>query len=59
MFLRLVVSGASFVALMTLSVAKATACESHIHGHQNSAETQNEVQVLRENSVPFSYQMRS
>jgi hypothetical protein len=47
MFLRLVVSAASFVTLITVCVAQATACESHINGHQNSAATQSEVQRPR------------
>ena len=59
MFHRLLVSGASFVALITVSVAQATACENHSHGHQNSAETKNQVQGLRENSISFSNQMGS
>ena len=59
MFLRFVVSGVSLVALITVSVAQATACENHSHGHQNSAETLSEVQVLKQNSVPFFHRMGS
>jgi hypothetical protein len=44
MFARLVVSAASLVALLTIGVAPATACEKHLNGHQNSAETNSEVQ---------------
>ena len=58
MFLRCVVSGVSLVALITVSVSQATACENHSHGHQNSAE-QSQVQGPRENSVPFSHRMGS
>jgi hypothetical protein len=47
MFLRLVVSAASFVTLITVCGAQAMACESHINGHQNSAATQSEVQSAR------------
>ena len=41
---RLVVSAASLLALITLAVGPATACEKHLNGHQNSAETNSEVQ---------------
>ena len=44
MFARLVVSAASLVALFTICVAQATACEKHLNGHQNSSETNREVQ---------------
>jgi len=44
MFARLVVSVASLVVLLTAGVAPATACEKHLNGHQNSAETNSEVQ---------------
>jgi len=44
MFFRLVVPAASLLALITLGVSQATACEKHIKGHQNSAEAQGEVQ---------------
>ena len=44
MFARLVVSAASLVALLTVGVGPATACEKHLNGHQNSAETNSEVQ---------------
>jgi len=32
------------VALLTVGVAQATACEKHLNGHQNSSETNSEVQ---------------
>jgi len=44
MFARLVVSAASLVALLTVGVAQATACEKHLNGHQNSSETNSEAQ---------------
>ena len=44
MFARLVVPAASLLALLTVGVAPATACEKHLNGHQNSAETNSEVQ---------------
>ena len=44
MLARLVVSAASLVALLTVGVAQATACEKHLNGHQNSSETNSEVQ---------------
>jgi hypothetical protein len=44
MLTRLVVSAASLVVLLTVGVATATACEKHLNGHQNSAETNSEVQ---------------
>ncbi|MEY4806028.1 MAG: hypothetical protein RLZZ206_417 [Cyanobacteriota bacterium] len=44
MFARLVVPAVSLVALLTVGVAKATACEKHLNGHQNSSETNSEVQ---------------
>ena len=44
MFARLVVSAVSLVALLTIDVAPAMACEKHLNGHQNSAETNSEVQ---------------
>jgi hypothetical protein len=44
MFARLVVPAASLVVLFTVGVAPATACEKHLNGHQNSAETNSEVQ---------------
>lgn len=44
MFARLVVPAASLLALLTVGVAQATACEKHLNGHQNSAETNSEVQ---------------
>ena len=47
MFLRLVVSAASFVTLITVCGVQAMACEKHINGHHNSAETQSEVQDAR------------
>jgi hypothetical protein len=45
MVARLVVSAASLVALFTVCVAQATACEKHLNGHGNSAETNREVQA--------------
>jgi hypothetical protein len=47
MVYRLFTSAASFVTLITVCVAQASACESHINGHQNSAEIQSEVQRSR------------
>ena len=44
MFARLVVPAASLVVLLTNGVAPATACEKHLNSHQNSAETNSEVQ---------------
>ena len=44
MFARLVVFAASLVALFTVGVAQATACEKHLNGHQNSSETNSEDQ---------------
>jgi AhpD family alkylhydroperoxidase len=44
MLARLVVFAASLVALLTVGVAQATACEKHLNGHGNSAETTGEVQ---------------
>lgn len=44
MVARLVVSAVSFMALLTVCVAPAAACEKHLNGHQNSAETNSEVQ---------------
>jgi len=41
---RLVVSAASLLALITLAVGQARACEKHLHGHQNSSDAQGEVQ---------------
>jgi hypothetical protein len=32
------------MVLLTVGVAPATACEKHLNGHQNSAETNSEVQ---------------
>ena len=44
MFTRFVVSAVSLVALLTVGVAQATACEKHLNGHQNSSETNSEAQ---------------
>jgi len=44
MFARLVVSAISVVVLLTVGVVPATACEKHLNGHQNSAETNSEIQ---------------
>jgi len=44
MFTRLVVFAVSLVAFLTVGVAQATACEKHLNGHQNSSETNSEVQ---------------
>ena len=44
MLARLVVSAASLVALLTVGLAQATACEKHLNGHQNNSETNSEVQ---------------
>ena len=44
MIIRLVMSAVSLVALLTVGVAQATACEKHLNGHQNSSETNSEVQ---------------
>jgi len=44
MLARLVVSSVSLVALLTVGVAQATACEKHLNGHQNSSETNSEAQ---------------
>lgn len=41
---RLVVSTVSFVALLAVCVAPVASCEKHLNGHQNSAETNSEVQ---------------
>jgi len=44
MVARLVLSVASLAVLLTVGVAQATACEKHLNGHSNSAETNKEVQ---------------
>ena len=44
MLASFVVSAASLVALLTVGVLQATACEKHLNGHQNSAETNSEIQ---------------
>jgi len=44
MFAGLFVSAVSLMALLTVGVAQATACEKHLNGHQNSSETNSEVQ---------------
>jgi hypothetical protein len=41
---RFLVSAASLVALLTVAITPASACEKHLNGHQNSSETQGEVQ---------------
>ena len=44
MVARFALLATSLVALITLGVGPATACEKHLNGHQNSAETNSEVQ---------------
>lgn len=44
MVVRLLLSVASFLALIAVGTTQATACEKHLNGHQNSSETTTEAQ---------------